>query len=462
MEEGNDRMVRQDSIVVDSMANKRDTTYWQSLRPIPLTHSEVSSYSMQDSIKIIKDSENENTKPDSAYFKLRHLVTGNTYSFGNRSTFYFKSPILSISYNAVEGNALNIVTEYQKKWDKSYQFTLSPLLRLSFGKKRPYGNLQANIGNNNWNLMLSGGEMATQINKNNPIPALPNSLAGRFFDQSLMKLYQQRFVKAAYSLRNIWDVVGISASLEYENRQELFNESSSRPIFFWNQYSYTPNRPLNDELSNTGFPNHNALLFDIKANIRPWRRYLIRNGEKRYLRSKGPSFGINYKGGVPVVGDVDYSLLQGNIQQDLNLGPRSSLDYSLNGGGFVGRNKMYFPDYNHFMGNEFFFQWGYPVNQFRMLPYYRYSTSSWFFQAHAIWSLQHFLITRIEPLRLTGLTETIQVHYLKTPSISDYSELVYGVDKILRFVRIEAVAQFHGSEFQRMGFRIGSTIRFGR
>jgi hypothetical protein len=457
-----DRKVREDSIVIDSLANKRDTSYWELLRPIPLTHSEVSSYSTQDSIKIAKDEANKNSRPDSLYFKPIHLLLGNTYSLGNRNTFYFKSPVLSISYNAVEGNALSIITEWEKKWEKSYQFSLRPLVRYSFGRKKLYGNLEANLGNRKWNLMLSGGELASQFNPANPILPLPNSIAGRFFDLSLVKLYQQQFVKTEFTRRDIGDILTLTTSLQYEHRKELFNEKSSRPIFFWSRFDYTPNKPINDEITDTGFPEHEALLVNFTANIRPWRRYIVRNGEKRYIRSKGPSFIVNYKGGIPVASDVDYALLQASIRQDLRMGPRSSLDYTLNGGGFVRKKQMYFQDFRHFMGSEFFLQWGDPPNQFRMLPYYQYSTSEWFFQAHAVWSLQHFLITRIEPLRLTGISETMQLHYLKVPSIKNYSELVYGVENIYRIARVEVVGQFKGSDFQGLGFRIGTSIRIGR
>ena len=51
------------------------------------------------------------------------------------------------------------------------------------------------------------------------------------------------------------------ASLEYEHRKELFNQESARPIFFWSQYQfYAQTGPINRELENTGFPEHNALL----------------------------------------------------------------------------------------------------------------------------------------------------------------------------------------------------------
>lgn len=462
MEGGSDRLVRQDSIIIDSMANKRDTTYWQALRPIPLTKSEVTSYVLQDSIKVVKDSIREKRRPDSLAFRPLHLVTGNTYALGDRKTFYFKSPLLSISYNTVEGNAINFLTEWQKKWGKSYRSSISPLVRYSFGRKRVYGNLTTNIGNEKWNLMLSGGEMASQINNNNPIPPLPNSIAARFFDRNFMKLYQKQYGHAEFSLSNIADILSFNVGLEFEHRKELFNQESARPIFFWSQYYYTPNRPENRELQNTGFPIHNATILDLTATVRPWRRYLIRNGEKRYLRSKGPSFSVNYKSGLGFAGDVDYSMLQGNVRQNLSLGPRSNLEYFVNGGGFLSTKQMYFPDYRHFMGNEFFFQYAYPPDQFRMLQYYRYSTSSWFFQAHAIWTSQRFALTRIEALRITGISETLQLHYLRVPTIRNYTEAVYGIDDILRVIRLEAVAQFHGSHFKGMGWRVGTSIKFGR
>ncbi|KAA0991676.1 DUF5686 and carboxypeptidase regulatory-like domain-containing protein [Dyadobacter aurulentus] len=456
------RLVRSDSIVIDSMANKRDTTYWQTLRPVPLTKSEVTSYRIQDSIKVVKDLKNEKKRPDSLYFKPTHLITGNTYSLGNRNTFYFKSPIWAISYNTVEGNSVNLITEWTKRWGKSYFVSARPLIRYSLGRKRLYGNLETNVGNNKWNLSLSGGEMASQINNNNPVPPLPNSMAARFFDRNFMKLYQKQFGKIEFTLRNIADVFTLNAGLEFEHRKELFNLENAKPIFSWDKYSYTPNRPINKELRNTGFPEHNATVLDLTATIRPWRRFLIKNGEKRYLRSRGPSFIVNYKNGLAFAGDVDYSLLQGTIRQNLNLGPRSNLEYFVNGGGFLSKNQMYFPDFRHFMGNEFFFQYAYPPDQFRMLPYYTYSTASRFLQAHATFSTQRFVITRIEALRTTGISETLQLHYLKVPTIRNYTEVVYGIDDILRILRLEAVAQFHGSKFQGMGWRFGTSIRFGR
>ena len=111
------------------------------------------------------------------------------------------------------------------------------------------------------------------------------------------------------------------------------------------------------------------------------------------------------------------------------------------------------------MGNEFFFQNGDILTSFRMLPYYQYSTSQRFLQGHAVWSSQRFVLTRLPFVRLAGLSELVQVHYLSTPAVKNYTELVYGVDGIIRLFRVEVVGQFIGSQYQGLGLRIGTTLR---
>lgn len=456
-----DRMIRQDSITVDSMANKRDTTYWTSLRPIPLTTSEVAGYVLQDSLIIVKEAKNEKSRPDSTHVKLKHFLLGNTYALGNRNSLTIESPILALGFNTVEGYAINVIAEWQKKWGKSHVFSIRPLARYSFGRQKLYGILEANVGNRDWKVTLTGGEMATQINQNRPILPFVNSLATRFFERNLMKLYQKQFVKVEFARQNLFDMFSFGASLEYEGRKELYNLENIKPVLFWDQFAYTANRPINREISDTGFPTNHALLLDLNLSIRPWQKYTVRNGVKRYLRNRFPVFGFQYKSALAFAGDADFHYLQGSIRQNMDLGPRIDLDYVVSGGGFVSAKNLYFTDYRHFMGGEFFILTGSPLSDFRMLPYYLHSTSSWFYQGHALLSLQRFVVTRIPALRLTGIKETLQVHYLSVPTLRNYTELVYGIDNIVRLVRLEVVGRFHDLDFQGFGFRIGTSFRIG-
>ncbi|GAB2778393.1 DUF5686 and carboxypeptidase regulatory-like domain-containing protein [Rhabdobacter roseus] len=468
-EQGEDvRVLRNDSISVDSLAHKRDSTYWETLRPVPLTQLEVKSYQLQDSVKVLRQEQarKDSIRQDSTRFKPLHLLTGHGYKLGTRSTLSYESPLQSLVYNTVEGYAFDLALDWTKRWGKDHRFSLRPLGRYAFGRERLSGTLRTQLATRKWLWQLEGGEYVYQFNPNNPIPPGLNSLTTLFFEQNFMKIYQKQFLRTDYTYRYLGDVLSLTGSLEYAYRSELSNLENPRPYIDWQNRAFTPNRPATLEVPNTGFPNHNALTIELTANLRPWQRYVIRNGQKRYYRSaSGPTFQFNYRKGIPVgLNPVDYDFLQLGGTYNQNLGPRSELSYALNAGAFLRARSLYFPDYRHFMGNEFFFLTGNPTTQFRMLPYYQYSTAKRFAQLHVVWSSQRFLITRIPALRLLGLKETLQTHALFTPQpVGAYTEVVYGIDGLLRLFRIEGVANFRpgtqaGVGYQGLGFRIGTTL----
>lgn len=461
--EGEDvRVVRQDSITVDSLANKRDTTYWQMLRPIPLTPLEVKSYEIQDSVLVVKQEKmkKDSAKNDSTSFKVMHLLTGHSYKFKNQNSLTFESPLASLVYNTVEGFVFDVALEWRKRFGKDYRVSVKPLARYSIGRERLSGTLQSQIGNRKWNFGVSGGEYMYQYNPDNPISPGLNSTTTWFFEQNFLKIYQKQFLRTEYTYRYLGDILSVRTGLEWANRSELSNLEETRTFIDWKNRAYTPNRPATSELADTGFPNHQALLWDLNFTLTPWQKYAIRNGQKRYWYNNGPTFTLGFRRAIPTSDlSPDYTLLQGGIRHTLDISPRSGLQYAVNGGGFLTNKKLYFPDFRHFMGNEFFLQTGDALTDFRMLPYYQYSTSSRFVQAHTVWSTQRFLLTRIPLLRIAGLKETLQVHYLATPSVSNYTELVYGLDGIARLFRIELVGQFIGGNYQGIGFRVGTTLR---
>lgn len=456
------RVVREDSISIDPLANKRDTTYWETLRPVPLTPLETKSYRIQDSVRIIKQArvDKDSTRNDSTTFRASHLLTGHTYKWKNRTTFTYESPLNSLVYNTAEGYVFDASVEWVRRWGKNYQVSLRPLGRYSLGRKRVSGTLQSRIGNRKWSAMVEGGEYIYQFNPNAPISPGLNSVTSLLFEQNFMKLYQKQFLRADFTYRYLGDILTVSTGLELARRSEIANLERAKPYINWKDRAFTPNRPDNEETASTAFSTHEALLWNLNLNLRPWQKYAIRNGQKRYWYNNGPSFLVALRGGIPMNESApDYTLLEGAVRQNLDTGPRSQIQYSVGGGSFISSRRMYFPDYRHFMGNEFFFQMGDPLTQFRMLPYYQYSTASRYFQGHVLWSTQRFFLTRLPFVRMEGLKETVQGHYLATPSLSNYTELVYGLDGILRLFRVEVVGRFQNGSYQGLGFRIGTTLR---
>ena len=116
---------------------------------------------------------------------------------------------------------------------------------------------------------------------------------------------------------------------------------------------------------------------------------------------------------------------------------------------------MVFPDFQHFMGNKTPFVTTDPVQSFRLLDYYLYSTKDWHWIAHSHTQFRRLLATQFIELRFLGLKENLFANYLLTDQSKNYLELGYSLDHIFRFLRVEVIAAFEDMQYKNWGIRIG-------
>jgi hypothetical protein len=128
---------------------------------------------------------------------------------------------------------------------------------------------------------------------------------------------------------------------------------------------------------------------------------------------------------------------------------------------FLNNDKMFFMDYKHFLGNRTPFSTSDPVGSFRLLDYYRHSTSDRYFVVNTHYQFRKFLVTLIPLVRLTGIRENVFVNYLATPTSGNYTEVGYTIDGILRAFRLEGAVSFQDGKYQTYGFRIGIATSIG-
>lgn len=473
-------VTRNDSIAVDSLAGKRSNAFWDSLRTVPLTNAETNSYVRRDSLKILNRAE---VKKDSAkalrdssqHVNAFQFISGHSWRLAKSrlTTLNFSGLLADIQYNTVEGYTVQSDLTYRHFYDKkkTNQLTLTGVGRYEFGRKKVIGYGTALYAHKGTSVSLSGGRFLHQFNPDNPISPSLNSLTTLFFERNFMKLYQKDyFVELMVAAKPLDGQLSLTGSLEYARRSPLTNyRDDLKPFINWKRYSYTPNQPYNAEVgttdaTGTDFPTHKALILNLTASGRlSPTRYRIRNGNRIALTNNSPQLTVNYRRGMA---DVDYDFAQATLRHTIETGIYSSLSYQASVGGFLNNKTVYFPDFKHFQGNEFFLQQGDAVSSFRLLPYYTYSTRQRFFEGHALVEFRKFLLTRLAPLRLLGLKENVFVHYLATPASRNYTELGYGLDglipSIFPFFRVEVIAQFQGGSYQGAGFRIGTTYKFGR
>ncbi|WP_266367102.1 DUF5686 and carboxypeptidase regulatory-like domain-containing protein [Tellurirhabdus rosea] len=479
--------MRSDTTITDSLANRRNIAFWDSLRTVPLTQAEIKSYVRGDSLVVVrkveavKDSvKKEKSAKKKTKFSPEQLITGNTWKLNRQTSLVWESLFTGFTYNTVEGYVLQpgISLGYSPVPPKDSTkkkvpakplpvWSLGATGRYEFGRQRFIGFGTLSYRFKSTSVSLNGGRTVEQLNPANPISPALNTITTLLFEQNFMKLYQKDFLNLNAYLR-IRQKADFFGGLEYASRSELANyREDLRPWINWDRRTFTPNRPFNAEAF-SGFPTHEALVLQLRASMHLGdTRYLIRNGQRVSSRNKSPLVGIQYRKAIPVGGQSsDYDFLQVGLGHSFETGIRSQFSYQLSAGGFLTNRRVYFPDFKHFLGNQFFLQQGDPTSRFRMLPYYTYSTGRRFAEGHALLETRKFLLTQILYARLAGLREQVSVHYLYTPASRNYTELVYGLDglipAVLPFFRLEVVTQWQDFKYQNIGFRVGTTLKFGR
>jgi hypothetical protein len=460
-------VISETSFKVDSLAYKKDSTFWADIRPAPLDKEEVRGYKKNDSISTVqrKREEGDSLKPSkSKGFQLKDIVLGDRYRINETSDFQIHTPFGG--FNTVEGWNLIYKTSYYKRWVKRdtsdsdkrpdvKRLEITPIGRYAFSRKVLSGLMRVDYRTRTSRLTVEGGKYIQQYNDADPIHPIVNDITSLFFGNNFMKLYERNFVEANYRKR-FDDKYTFRSSLTWARRQELFN-TTDYTFFKKNKEDYTLNAPINNELNDTAFPTNTAFTVAVGLEARPWQKYRIRNGQKFRADNTSPLFTLDYKKGVDGLlgSEVNFDQMEIGVKHGVKLGIRGKLDVALKAGKFFNADKLYLMDYQHFLGNRTPFVTTDPVGSFRLLDYYQYSTRDQYFTANVHYHFRKFLVTRFPIVRLTGITENVFVNYLATPTSKNYTELGYGIDGILRILRLEFAAAFQDGKYLNNGFRIG-------
>lgn len=457
-------VISDNTFTIDSGAHKKDSAYWAEIRPIPLTKIEIKGYQKMDSMAVVqrKKQEGDTTKASKHRgFQPWDLLIGDSYKVSKHSNFKIHFPVPG--FNTVEG--WNFV--YKVSFGTILQdtnrtrITITPAFRYAFSRKVASGYLNFSVRNQKDRLDIQGGRYVKQYNPDEPILPLVNDITTLLFEENLMKIYEREYVDLSYS-RQLNTYVKVATTWSWMNRRELFNNTNYKWINRDKIEGYTPNAPVNDELADTSFPEHKAFVGSVSVTARPWLKYTIRNGSRHEVPNSSPMFKLEYRRAIPDVfnSQVDYDQLELGVRHRVKVGVRGNADFYLRGGMFFNTNDLYFMDYKHFLGNETPFITNDPVGSFRLLDYYRFSTSDKYFAGNFHYQFRKFMFTNIPLVRLAGIRENVFVNYLATPSSRNYTEVGYSIDGILRIFRLEGAASFQDGKYLDYGFRIGITSNF--
>jgi len=457
----------------DTAYNKKDSAYWNTVRPFPLDSEEKKDFVFKDSLykkirdsfftKEILDSFNKKQRPITVRRVLFAGIERHHYSPNGFFQYRFDPFILGAQYNTVEGFVTDIGQSFHytpKQWKKElyldvdtrYGFTNHHFNAFGLFGIRPKANFF------NRYLEFSGGKRVSQFNHDNPIDPFSNTLYTLLYKRNYMKIYENWFGQLEWngSLEN-----GLKWNIQstYEDRIPVENRTD---YSFGRKWRATlPNHPY--ELATIPFNRHQAFVTSIMLSYQPGQRYVEFPEAKMSLGSKYPTFEIRYSKGIKkfLGSDVDFDKWKFSVYDNMNLKIGGEFRYRIAAGGFLNTNAVEIPDYQHFNGNQTYRGLKY-LNSFQLAPYYRYSNIEKFYtELHVEHHFNGLLTNKIPVLNklkwnLVAGSNTFYVNHNNY-----YVEAFAGIENIFKILRVDFVTAYQTAPGHSFGVRLGLGGIFG-
>ncbi|MBC7861509.1 MAG: carboxypeptidase-like regulatory domain-containing protein [Bacteroidia bacterium] len=444
---------------VNDNSNKRDSSYWDSIRPIPLTLEEKTDYHKKDSLHLIWDSKpyKDSVDKHENRFKFSKLWLGFTWKNSWKNYYVNMSPpVLGFLFSTVQG--WNLETKFSfNHWNKDsrkeYEISLKPGYGFSSGRFYLSGESKIDYNPKKLSrLEISAGRELAQFNASNPISPFVNALNSLFDKRNYMKVYEKDFFKLGWR-HELYNGFMVYGSAEFAERSPLLNHSGE--TWVKRDYVYFSNDPQYP--SNETFSFERNRKFEVMAavRLRIRQRYYSRPNQKLNQGSKFPEMNISLRKAIAgVAGSLpEYDLVSFSISDRLNLKRLGRSSYILRAGKFYNSKNMSFIDYKHFNGNQTYFT-DFDLQKFQLLEYYTYSNADYFAEGYFNHNFAGFITNKIPLLRKLKLDEIIGARFLYTPGATStkYAELSAGLKYLL--VRGDFVYGVNNG-VNRYGFRFG-------
>ncbi len=419
-------------------------------------------------------------------FRIDQLIFSNSFYFGKRKRdyypfeIYYKSPVFDANFNTVEGFVVNSALVFRKRWERYRMLETEVLGRRSFGLNRNSGYLKLRYKTETIDLSASHGDFVAQFNPDNTISPEMNSLSTLLLKNNQMKIYRKQYWNVSL-LKRFSSRLFIKGIVESAYRSQMDNSSG----YYWINYlnrTFSSNNPTNVENLNEGFESNHSLITQFSIGLRPFLTQSYLNSTRQSDWGSSPLIQVKYRAGWPKVfgSKVNFQMLEFSYVQNLALSPWAKSGFVLNAGTFFGHSPEYFLDYKHFNGGLNLIHTGDMLASHRLIGYYQnftsganqrlnvnhyaYSTSGNYIEALSQFQFSNLWLKPLLGTKKAYVKEMLIANAVYLPKQNlFYQELGYGLDGVIKVLRLEAIANFSNGSFNYIGFRvnINSRIRIG-
>lgn len=444
-------------MVIDTLAAKRDSSYWEEIRKVPLQREEILSFKRADSIAAPKSMKTTNSSVEVSIGgnrgKMGWLMGGKT-KLNKRMTLRYSGLIDAVSheYNFVDG--LWLGQELQLQIDSNlyigpsaYYVTARKAAVWDVWLKRDYAPMLGGV------FGLQIGNSSEDIQGAKGASRKLNTISSALSGDNIIRFYQSKYIK----LKNKIDVANglqLTTAVGFDKRRLLSNNSSYNIL----GKSILPNSP--DSAYSAAFPDHYTSAVLLRLDYTPFHRYRIKNGKKVYARADYPTFGLEYKKAIPLLDKMEqssYDRLIFSIEQDVKLSIFDHLKYTIDIGGFLSKERLYAPDFAYFRTNPIAVSFESFDRTFNLFDNYTSTQNRWL-ESHIVWNSDYLLFKRMPFMQRYVFSESLHLNSLWSMSNErPYLEAGYsvGIDPL---ARLGVFTGFDGTSFRSVGVKLSLSI----
>jgi Family of unknown function (DUF5686)/CarboxypepD_reg-like domain len=430
-------------------AYKKDSTFWESIRPKPLEKNEIIAIKEKERLDNLQNSKvfldsidrifNKITIPKIIYLGIGRINRA-------KKTEWLFDPILGlIDPVAIGGWRVRYGFNYTKRFENRKEISLNTNATYGFNNGDLKGFISANYFYNPIkisSIRLSFGSNFGVINGNATI----RDIAKR------SNFYQSTF----YNLRHSTELFNgfyIATRAIFEQREDLANFKFGR---IGDRVFGTENKPA-------PFPYSQMFKTDFDISYTPRQLYLKEPNQKLILGSKYPSFGLHFEKawGNSTKNASAFSYIGGSIRQVFNIGIFGTSEYRIKVGKFLDTTRLAVMDYKYQRGGDnYFFSPG--MYTYQLIPE-TFPTFNWYCESHYAHQFNGFLTSKVPLLNKTKIREVAGGGLLFVPERKyQYSELYSGLNRIFKigkdFIRLGVY--YVVSQANDLGFRSGFKFSF--
>ncbi len=472
--------------IYDKLANKKDSSYWDNARPIPLEKDEKDNFVSKDSLnKIITSPRFVDSlrRKENKIKPVGLFISGWQFHGKKYKNNYSTNPILfgsdnMVNYNTVEGFNAAPKLHYRRLLDTGKNLFTDIAVRYGFTNTHLnaigrvyYVTQDKSFPNRAWTYGIEGGKYVFQYNPENPVSEWLKSYYALFVREGDLKIYE-RYDASAYVSRNYGTGIAWYLKASYQQRLPLEN-TSTYSFLKGGIEGFKTNAPAFLVNAATAWEKHDAALIEASISYKPGIKYIQYPDHKRATGSNWPRFTLTYKKGIPGLFNsvVDFDKWRFSVRDEQHMRLLGSINYHLAVGGFLNSNYVSIPDLTHLYGNRGMGIASPYLESFQMAPFYNFSNKEPIYgEAHIEYHLKGLLSNKIPLLRQARWYLLVGGNAFYATEKQYYTEAFVGIDnigyKLVRVARVDFVQSWDCRGGQNSGIRasinlpITSTVRY--